>query len=76
MWRILQHNQAEYFVIAAGRMHSPSKFVDRVFAVLGPAAQNHVDADGILLRPLDALQRLCNDKKSTSLCRISRLCRP
>ncbi len=44
-------------------MHSPSKFVDRVFAVLGLAAPNHVDADGTLLRPLDVLQRLCNDKK-------------
>ena len=76
MWRIVQHNQAEHFVIAAGRMHPPSKLVECVFAVLGLAAQNHVDADGILLRPLDALQRLCNDKKSTSLCRISRLCRP
>lgn len=63
-WRVLQHNQAEHFVMAAGRMHSPSMFVDRVFAVLGPAAQIHVDADGTRLRPQDASQRFGNPKKA------------
>ena len=40
MWRILQHDQAEDFVIATGQMHSLSQFVDQVFAVLGLAAKN------------------------------------
>ena len=67
MWRILQHNQAEHFVIAAGRMHSPSKFVDRVFAVLRLKAHEHVDADGSLLRPLDISQSVGNPEKAHRL---------
>lgn len=67
MWRILQHDQAEDFVIATGRMHSLSDFVDRVFAVLGLAAHEHVDADGSLLRPLDISQSVGNPEKAHRL---------
>lgn len=63
-WRVLQHNQAEHFVMAVGRMHPPSMFVDRFFAVLGLAAQIHVAADGTLLRPPEASPRFGNPKKA------------
>jgi len=49
--------------MAAGRMHPPSMFVDRVFAVLGPTAQIHVNADGTLLRSPDASQNFAIPKK-------------
>ena len=42
IWRILQHDQAEDFVIATGHMHSLSQFVDQVFAVLGLAAKRQL----------------------------------
>ena len=67
MWRILQHDQAEDFVIATGRMHSLSDFVDRAFAVLGLVAHEHVDADGSLLRPLDISQSVGNPEKAHRL---------
>ena len=67
MWRILQHNQAEDFVIATGRMHSLSDFVDRVFAVLRLKAHEHVDADGSLLRPLDISRSVGNPEKAHRL---------
>ena len=67
MWRILQHDQAEDFVIATGRMHSLSDFVDRVFAVLGLEAHEHVDADGSLLRPLDISRSVGNPEKAHRL---------
>ena len=67
MWRILQHDQAEDFVIATGRMHSLSDFVDRAFAVLGLVAHEHVDADGSLLRPLDISRSVGNPEKAHRL---------
>ena len=67
MWRILQHDQAEDFVVATGRMHSLSDFVDRVFAVLDLEAHEHVDADGSLLRPLDISRSVGNPEKAHRL---------
>jgi len=67
MWRILQHDQAEDFVIATGHMHSLSQFVDQVFDVLGLAAKEHVDVDRSLLRPLDIAQSVGNPEKARRL---------
>ena len=64
MWRILQHDEPEDFVIATGHMHSLSQFVDQVFAVLGLAAKEHVDTDHLLLRPLDIAQSVGNPEKA------------
>jgi GDPmannose 4,6-dehydratase len=67
MWRILQHDEPEDFVIATGHMHSLSQFVDQVFAVLGLAAKEHVDTDRLLLRPLDIAQSVGNPEKARQL---------
>lgn len=64
MWRILQLDEPEDFVIATGHMHSLSQFVDQVFAVLGLAAKEHVDTDRLLLRPLDIAQSVGNPEKA------------
>jgi GDPmannose 4,6-dehydratase len=53
MWRILQHDTAEDFVIATGSMHSLRDFVDKAFAHLGLDSADHVDSDPSLLRPSD-----------------------
>jgi len=53
MWRILQHDKAEDFVVATGAMHSLRDFVDQTFECLGLKSSDHVDADESLLRPSD-----------------------
>ena len=67
MWHILQHDKPEDFVIATGRMHSLSQFVDRVFAVLGLDPKQYVDTDNSLLRPLDIAQSVGNPEKARRL---------
>ncbi len=53
MWRILQHEKPEDFVVATGAMHSLRDFVDKTFHCLGLKASDHVDSDEALLRPSD-----------------------
>lgn len=53
MWRMLQHERAEDFVIATGRMHSLRSFVALAFAAVGLDWQAHVDFDPGLRRPSD-----------------------
>jgi GDPmannose 4,6-dehydratase len=53
MWRILQHDRAEDFVVATGQSHSLDEFVRRAFAAVGLDARDHVDVDPALLRPAD-----------------------
>jgi GDPmannose 4,6-dehydratase len=53
MWRILQHEKAEDFVVATGKMHSLRDFVDKTFECLGLSAGDHMDSDESLLRPSD-----------------------
>jgi len=67
MWRILQRDQAEDFVIATGKMHSLAQFVDHVFVALGLDAKAYVDADSSLLRPLDIAQSVGNPEKAQQL---------
>ena len=67
MWRILQHEKPEDFVIATGEMHSLKEFVEKVFSTLGLHAWDHVDSDAELLRPSDILESVGNPKKACEL---------
>lgn len=60
MWRILQHNQPEDFVIATAKERSLGDFVDRVFAELGLESGQHVESDTSLFRPSD-IERSCGN---------------
>jgi GDPmannose 4,6-dehydratase len=51
MWRILQQENAEDFVIATGEAHSLELFVSTVFAALGLDWRDHVEIDTALFRP-------------------------
>ncbi|MFM1995793.1 MAG: hypothetical protein RLZZ111_180 [Planctomycetota bacterium] len=64
MWRILQHDRPEDFVVATGRSHSLDEFVRRAFAAVGLDARDHVDADASLLRPADISASLANPAKA------------
>ncbi len=53
MWRMLQTEQAEDFVIATGESHSLQEFLDRAFAHVERDWREHVQQKSELLRPSD-----------------------
>jgi GDPmannose 4,6-dehydratase len=53
MWRILQHGQAEDFVIATGVTSSLREFVEVAFGELGLDWRDHVKSDNTYGRPSD-----------------------
>jgi GDPmannose 4,6-dehydratase len=67
MWRILQHETAEDFVVATGKMHSLQNFVDTTFECLGLSAGDHIDSDESLLRPSDITYSVGNPEKAQRL---------
>lgn len=67
MWRILQHEKPEDFVIATGQMHSLRDFVEMVFITLGLRSDDHVESDASLLRPSDIEKSVGNPQKAKTL---------
>ena len=67
MWRILQQEKPEDFVIATGEIHSLKEFIEKVFNTLGLHAWDHVDSDPGLLRPSDILKSAGNPKRACKL---------
>ncbi|MCC7097523.1 MAG: GDP-mannose 4,6-dehydratase [Thermomonas sp.] len=53
MWRMLQHDRAEDYVIATGQAHSLQAFVEMVFSAVGVDWQTCVDFNPDLRRPSD-----------------------
>lgn len=53
MWRMLQQESAEDYVIATGESYSLREFVAAVFGALDLDWQDHVSTDPALLRPSD-----------------------
>ncbi len=53
MWRMLQHDRPDDYVIATGETRSLEQFVAAAFAAVGLEWREHVDADPTLLRPTD-----------------------
>jgi len=60
MWRILQHDQPDDFVIATGEMHTVREFLDRAFALVGLDPDEHVVIDPRYFRPTE-VDELCGD---------------
>ncbi len=50
MWRMLQQDEAEDFVIATGVSHSLQAFVDKAFQAVGLDWREHVEVDETLFR--------------------------
>jgi len=67
MWRILQQEMPEDFVIATGEMHSLKEFVEKAFERIGIQAWYHVDSDAGLLRPSDIAESVGNPEKAHRL---------
>ena len=53
MWRMLQQDEADDFVIATGEAHSLQEFVERVFETCGLDWKGHVEFDEHLKRPAE-----------------------
>jgi GDPmannose 4,6-dehydratase len=60
MWRMLQRDQPDDFVVATGERHSLEDFVSETFQRLGLDWRDHVDTDPSLRRPTD-LECNCGD---------------
>lgn len=53
MWRMLQHPQADDYVVATGEAHSVREFCEVAFAHLGLDYRDWVKVDSLFLRPSD-----------------------
>jgi GDPmannose 4,6-dehydratase len=60
MWRILQHDQPDDFVIATGQMHTVREFLDAAFGLVGLDPDDHVVIDPRYFRPTE-VDELCGD---------------
>jgi GDPmannose 4,6-dehydratase len=53
MWRMLQHDEPDDFVIASGENHSVREFAEKAFARLGLDWERHVEIDANYFRPAE-----------------------
>ena len=60
MWRILQHDQPDEFVVATGEMHTVREFVELAFGLVGLDWNDHVAIDPRYFRPTE-VDELCGD---------------
>lgn len=64
MWRMLQRDVPEDFVIATGESHSLLEFVQEAFAILGLDYEDHVEISKELYRPTDIKEGFGNSSKA------------
>jgi GDPmannose 4,6-dehydratase len=67
MWRMLQQERPDDYVIATGRTHSLDEFVTAAFSAVGLIARDHVDVDPSLLRPTDIEGNYANATKAAQV---------
>jgi GDPmannose 4,6-dehydratase len=67
MWRMLQHDEPDDFVIASGVSHSIAEFAAAAFAGVGLDWRDHVDHDPALTRPSDILCSLGDPSKAADV---------
>lgn len=53
MWRMLQQERPDDYVIATGETHTLEEFIATAFACVGLAWQDHVETDSALYRPTE-----------------------
>lgn len=64
MWRMLQQDTPEDFVIATGQSHRLESFVEAAFEALGLDWREHVSHDPALLRPTEILKGRASSAKA------------
>jgi GDPmannose 4,6-dehydratase len=60
MWRMLQHDKPDEFVVATGEMHTVREFVELAFSLVGLDWEDHVAIDPRYFRPTE-VEELCGD---------------
>jgi len=55
MWRMLQHNEPDDFVIATGKSHSVKEFAERAFHAVGLDWKKYVVEDKMFYRPAEVM---------------------
>lgn len=64
MWRMLQQDVPDDYLIATGQTHTLEAFVNRVFAQLDLNWQDHVDTDSSLYRPSEIIHSAGDPSKA------------
>jgi GDPmannose 4,6-dehydratase len=64
MWKILQHNEPDDFVIATGESNSLQDFIEHTFKSLNLNWQDHVETNPQLFRPTDLTISKANPRKA------------
>ena len=64
MWRILQHDKPDEFVLATGEMHSVKEFLEMAFDRVGLDWEKYVECDKRYLRPTEVDQLLGDAAKA------------
>lgn len=67
MWRMLQHERADDFVIATGVTHSITDFLTCAFDAVGLRWQDHVQQDERYMRPTEVSRLVGNAEKAERL---------
>jgi GDPmannose 4,6-dehydratase len=67
MWRILQQETPDDFVIGTGETHSVREFVQEAFAYAGLDVEEHVRIDQKYFRPTEVDVLIANPKKSEKI---------
>jgi GDPmannose 4,6-dehydratase len=65
MWRMLQQDSPDDYVIATGETNRLEDFVESVFTALGLDWQDHVRTNPALFRPTDIMTARANPSKAT-----------
>ncbi|MEM8668799.1 MAG: GDP-mannose 4,6-dehydratase [Planctomycetota bacterium] len=64
MWRMLQQDQADDFILATGQTHQVEDFLSSAFEAVGLHWRDHVQQDSRFLRPSEVLQLVGNADKA------------
>ena len=65
MWRMLQQDKPDDYIIATGQTHSLEEFVERVFSCLGLNYKDHITSDTSFFRPTEILHSAGNPIKAS-----------
>ena len=64
MWRMLQLDYPDDFVIGSGRIHTVRQLVDKAFKYVGLSWQKYVSVDKSSCRPVEADRLVANPSKA------------
>ncbi|MBQ1568337.1 MAG: GDP-mannose 4,6-dehydratase, partial [Kiritimatiellae bacterium] len=64
MWRIMQHDRPDEFVLATGEMHTVKEFLQEAFGLVGLDWEKYVECDKRYLRPTEVDQLLGDASKA------------